>query len=183
MDFRLEPEEEAFRDERIPYQIVGATQFYARKEIKDLLAYLRLAARMDIVCIQAPCIAPESVLLQGYKWFPPGRATYYLPVVIERTDTVGNWLFEARIGDTTAQESPFTMPRGQLTFDADPTLQDGDTLIASGIYEWFAVDFGGETGVLAHLKRYAEPALLTKLEGFDAIDDYAYDWGLNDAAR
>jgi DNA helicase II / ATP-dependent DNA helicase PcrA len=36
--------EEAFRDERIPYQVVGAMQFYARKEIKDLLAYLRLAA-------------------------------------------------------------------------------------------------------------------------------------------
>ncbi len=60
---------------------------------------------------------------------------------------------------------------------------EGDTLIASGIYEWFAVDFGGETGVLAHLKRYSEPALRSKLEGFDAIDDYAYDWSLNDAAR
>lgn len=60
---------------------------------------------------------------------------------------------------------------------------DGDTLIASGIYEWFAVDFGGEAGVLAHLKSYSEPALLSKLEGFDAIDDYAYDWSLNDTAR
>lgn len=75
------------------------------------VAYLRLAARMDIVCIQAPCIAPESVLLQGYKWFPPGRATYYLPVLIERTDTVGNWLFEARVGETAAL-ARFTIAEG-----------------------------------------------------------------------
>jgi DNA helicase-2/ATP-dependent DNA helicase PcrA len=36
--------EEAFRTAGLPYQVVGAVQFYARKEIKDLLAYLRLAA-------------------------------------------------------------------------------------------------------------------------------------------
>ena len=36
--------EEIFRRDRIPYQIVGSVQFYDRKEIKDLLAYLKLAA-------------------------------------------------------------------------------------------------------------------------------------------
>jgi DNA helicase-2/ATP-dependent DNA helicase PcrA len=36
--------EDAFRRERIPYQIVGSVQFYARKEVKDLLAYLAVAA-------------------------------------------------------------------------------------------------------------------------------------------
>ena len=36
--------EEIFRRDRIPYQVVGSTQFYERKEIKDLLAYLKLAA-------------------------------------------------------------------------------------------------------------------------------------------
>ncbi len=36
--------EEIFRREGIAYQVVGAVQFYARKEIKDLLSYLRLAA-------------------------------------------------------------------------------------------------------------------------------------------
>ena len=34
--------EEAFLNENIPYHIVGGTGFYNRKEIKDLLAYLRL---------------------------------------------------------------------------------------------------------------------------------------------
>jgi DNA helicase-2/ATP-dependent DNA helicase PcrA len=36
--------EEIFRRDRIPYQIVGSVQFYDRKEIKDLLSYLKLAA-------------------------------------------------------------------------------------------------------------------------------------------
>ncbi|HUC42725.1 MAG TPA: UvrD-helicase domain-containing protein [Candidatus Sulfotelmatobacter sp.] len=35
--------EEVFRRDRIPYQIVGAMQFYERKEVKDVLAYLKLA--------------------------------------------------------------------------------------------------------------------------------------------
>ena len=34
--------EAAFRDAKLPYRLVGATSFYERKEVKDLLAYLRL---------------------------------------------------------------------------------------------------------------------------------------------
>jgi DNA helicase-2/ATP-dependent DNA helicase PcrA len=34
--------EDAFRREGIPYLIVGGLRFYDRKEIKDILAYLRL---------------------------------------------------------------------------------------------------------------------------------------------
>jgi len=38
------PLEEAFRMRGIPYRLVGATSFYERREVKDLLAYLRLLA-------------------------------------------------------------------------------------------------------------------------------------------
>ena len=38
------PIEEAFRFRRIPYRLVGAVSFYERREVKDLLAYLRLIA-------------------------------------------------------------------------------------------------------------------------------------------
>src|SRR5690606_35375572 len=34
--------EEAFRRHDLPYQIVGGTRFYERREIMDVLAYLRL---------------------------------------------------------------------------------------------------------------------------------------------
>jgi DNA helicase-2/ATP-dependent DNA helicase PcrA len=36
--------EEAFRRAGIPYRLIGATSFYERREVKDLLAYLRLIA-------------------------------------------------------------------------------------------------------------------------------------------
>jgi len=36
--------EEIFRRERIPFHLVGSVQFYERKEVKDLLAYLKLLA-------------------------------------------------------------------------------------------------------------------------------------------
>jgi hypothetical protein len=55
-------------------------------------------------------------------------------------------------------------------------------LTVSSIYVWFQADFGGdEASVIAHLKKYAEPALKKQLAGVDGIDDDAYDWSLNDA--
>ncbi len=53
----------------------------------------------------------------------------------------------------------------------------------SSIYVWFEEDFGGEAGVLAHLRRYADPKLAASLAPAAAIDDDAYDWSLNDAAK
>ena len=38
------PLEEAFRYRGVPYRLVGAVSFYERREVKDLLAYLRLMA-------------------------------------------------------------------------------------------------------------------------------------------
>ena len=38
------PLEEAFRFRGIPYRLIGAISFYERREVKDLLAYLRLVA-------------------------------------------------------------------------------------------------------------------------------------------
>ena len=39
--------EEAFLRKNMPYRLVGATRFYNRKEIKDVLAYLRLVKNPD----------------------------------------------------------------------------------------------------------------------------------------
>ncbi|MBI4879999.1 MAG: UvrD-helicase domain-containing protein [Planctomycetes bacterium] len=38
------PLEQAFRDANLPYVIVGAVEFYERREIKDLIAFLRVIA-------------------------------------------------------------------------------------------------------------------------------------------
>ncbi len=56
----------------------------------------------------------------------------------------------------------------------------GDKLWVSSIYVWFKSDFGGsDAGVIAHLKRYAEPALAAKLGAVKKINDDGYDWALN----
>lgn len=47
------PFEEALGRHRIPFQLVGGTRFYDRAEIKDILAYMQLAANpADIVCLR-----------------------------------------------------------------------------------------------------------------------------------
>ena len=56
----------------------------------------------------------------------------------------------------------------------------GGKVKASSIYEWFADDFGGFPGVVAHLARYAAPALKPRVQSLKAIDEYDYDWKLND---
>ena len=56
-----------------------------------------------------------------------------------------------------------------------------DGLVVSSIYSWFQIDFGGnEQGVLQHIARFAAPPLAAKLKSVSGIDDYAYDWSLND---
>lgn len=63
------------------------------------------------------------------------------------------------------------------------SVSDG-AITVSKIYDWFIADFGhDEKGVLAHLKKYAAPALRKQLTDIGEIDGVAYDWRLNDAGR
>lgn len=39
--------EDIFRKEKIPYKIIGGVEFYKRKEVKDLIAYLRVIANQN----------------------------------------------------------------------------------------------------------------------------------------
>jgi hypothetical protein len=60
-------------------------------------------------------------------------------------------------------------------------LEAGE-LVVSSIYDWFVADFGDGTGVLAHLRKYATPALAEKLANHSRPDRYTYDWRLNGAS-
>ncbi|MGB0570704.1 MAG: hypothetical protein ACPGQM_01350 [Alphaproteobacteria bacterium] len=60
----------------------------------------------------------------------------------------------------------------------------GGSLTASSIYDWFQEDFGGsETGVLAHLRKYARPELARDLKLIHEIGSYDYDWSLNEVPQ
>jgi hypothetical protein len=61
---------------------------------------------------------------------------------------------------------------------------DGQTLIASSIYNWFKEDFGGtDEGVIKHALKYASPNLASKLRTAQSIGGFQYDWNLNDAKQ
>jgi Protein of unknown function, DUF547 len=99
----------------------------------------------------------------------------------------------AALGCPNLQPEPFRaetldaqLDRAARTFINHPrgVLIEDDRLIVSRIYGWFEEDFGGsEQGVLGHLKRFAGPELRRRLEAISTIDDYEYDWSLNDASR
>ena len=60
---------------------------------------------------------------------------------------------------------------------------DGDDLTVSSIYKWYAADFGdSDSGIIAHLARYAAEPLRHRLAQTRRISHDQYDWSLNAAA-
>ena len=84
----------------------------------------------------------------------------------------------------TAENSERLLDDGARAYINNPRgvrLDDGE-LVVSSLYNWYSEDFGGnEAGILAHLKRYADPKTTRILKAAKEIDDYEYDWTLNDA--
>lgn len=85
----------------------------------------------------------------------------------------------------TAENAPLLLVEGAAIYVNDPRGahidEDGD-FVVSELYDWYEEDFGdSEEAVLAHLAQYAGEHLRAMLTGRDEIDDYAYDWRLNDA--
>ena len=56
--------------------------------------------------------------------------------------------------------------------------KDGQ-LIASSIYEWYQDDWGADSDVLVHAKKYATTETLKIISGSNSIDSYDYSWALN----
>lgn len=85
------------------------------------------------------------------------------------------WRAETLDADLDAAAAAFiNHPRGV-------NMQFGGGLVLSSIYDWFKEDFGGsERAVFAHLRKYAKPELMAKLESHPGIVGYDYDWALNE---
>lgn len=77
--------EEALRAESIPYEVVGGTEFFDRREVKDLLAYLRLLANP----------ADEVSLLRIVNFPPRGIGDATIEKVRHRATVNGMPLLEA----------------------------------------------------------------------------------------
>ena len=50
----------------------------------------------------------------------------------------------------------------------------------SSIFKWFKEDFGGKSGTLQHIRKYARPELAQAIDNGAQIVDYGYDWSLNE---
>lgn len=61
------------------------------------------------------------------------------------------------------------------------TVLPSGKLRVSKIYDWYEEDFGGTaSGVVQHIKQYADPELAEQLSQNTVIANYVYDWSLND---
>lgn len=56
-------------------------------------------------------------------------------------------------------------------------------LKVSSIYEWFKTDFEVDGGVLAHIRKFADPPLASALDRGAKIVTHGYDWSLNEGSR
>jgi len=95
----------------------------------------------------------------------------------------------ASIGCPNLQDEAFTAANSERLLDKGAheyinhprgaEIDSSGNLRVSSIYIWFNEDFGGDAGVIRHLKQFAEPALSKALDKNPIIDDDHYNWKLN----
>ena len=95
--------EEAFAGARIRYQVVGAVGFYARREIRDIVSYLRLALNAD----------DDSAFRRVVNVPPRGVGEQTLGAITVAAQRRGVSLWEG-LKDVLASEGLPSRPRGAL---------------------------------------------------------------------
>lgn len=98
-------------------------------------------------------------------------------------------LCDAAIGSPNLQRRVFTGDRVDRMLDGAAldyvnhprgVRREGRHLVLSGLYDWYAADFGETpTGVLSHVRGYAGPGLLSNLRA-ELKRRHDFDWSLND---
>jgi DNA helicase-2/ATP-dependent DNA helicase PcrA len=139
------PLEEAFRFRGIPYRLIGAISFYERREVKDLLAYLRLIANpaddeafLRVVNVPRRGIGDASLAVLGKAaagWQKPlldaarraGSVNDLRPNVREALSGVAALL--DRLGEAVGQADPATAL---------------ETILATTGYEQYLAEEGAE---------------------------------------
>ena len=139
------PLEEAFRFRGIPYRLIGAISFYERREVKDLLAYLRLIANpaddeafLRVVNVPRRGIGDASLAVLGRAaagWQKPlleaarraGSVTDLRPNVREALSGVAALL--DRLREAVGQADPATAL---------------ETILATTAYEQYLAEEGAE---------------------------------------
>lgn len=117
--------EEAFIKRRIPYKLVGGVRFYERREIKDMLAYVRAAANPEDALakrriINVPTRGIGKALAEKYF----GDSPSFSPKEAERIETFERILTQLREAYTVETTSNIFKKAIKLT-GYDQHLRDG----------------------------------------------------------
>jgi ATP-dependent DNA helicase UvrD/PcrA len=183
------PVEEAFRFRGIPYRLVGAVSFYERREVKDLLAYLRLIANpaddgafLRIVNVPRRGIGDASLAVFGAAATRWGKPLLEVARVADRVEGLRPALRESfgqfatimdRLREAFGERDPATVLEGVLAatgyeqalaeegLDGVERIENVRELVA-GAAGWAEVAAVGEPeeGSGALLERYLTQAAL-----------------------
>ena len=139
------PLEEAFRFRGIPYRLVGAVSFYERREVKDLLAYLRLIANpaddeafLRVINVPRRGLGDASVLAvvqSAGKW---GKPLLEVARVADRVDGL-----RPNVRDTFARFAATLTGLRAAVGNEDPAFAF-DRIIDAVHYDAYLADEGAE---------------------------------------
>ena len=157
--------EEQLRFAGIPYQIVGGTSFYARAEIKDILAYLKVALNpsneVDLLRIVN---TPTRGI--GGSTIDKLRVAAALPQIGSIWNAIA-WLARDA-GTTIAEPPPGWLPGIDASLPVDPELQDLRDLTsrpAAGLRSFHAIIEGLHAEL--HEKPTLAPVVMQLVETLD----------------
>lgn len=111
--------EEGFRRANMPYRVVGATAFFGRKEIRDVIAYLRLVHNPD-----------DNVSLQRIINVPTRG------IGMKTLETLDTWADEL---DTTAPQALMLLPDAQSDSPFTGRARNALSAFAAQVAEWRAL--------------------------------------------
>jgi DNA helicase II / ATP-dependent DNA helicase PcrA len=139
------PLEEAFRFRGIPYRLIGAISFYERREVKDLLAYLRLIANpaddeafLRVVNVPRRGIGDASLALLG------GAAAAWQKPMLEAARRAGSVNdLRPNVREALAGVAALIDRLREAVGHADPATAL-ETILATTGYEQYLADEGAD---------------------------------------
>jgi ATP-dependent DNA helicase UvrD/PcrA len=161
--------EEALLKEKMPYQIIGGTNFYERKEVKDLLGYLRVAAGRDRSgdavkrCINAPfrflgAKFVDRVMALGLQWLqsetPFGEVTPWPELVDQAAGQAGIQQRQVASAHTWAEMIGFVAKRIEVGASAYEVLDE--VVRRTGYIAWLEKEEGEESIESSHAANVRE---------------------------
>lgn len=172
--------EEALLKARIPYVIVGGSSFYERREVKDLLAYLRVAAERDEEgdgvkrCINAPFRYLGQAFVARLMDSKADRGNNWPSLVVETATGAGiqrrqrasaeEWAeLITKLCHQIAMKDENSKPRALLSFVINQT----------GYIDWLKKDQGDESEDSSHISNVHELVRVAdRFENVNQLLDY-----------